>query len=1361
MLEAAGDEVECHKVALRSILGVQDAAPRILEAVLARIQVRKANKSVASVRDLMKAPGGADLADGWHDVFKEVGSWLSRERRAINVFGSSLGRQLDRLSRQTFAIEWEEVPSAMATEEDWDRNGDRFWSEPRALCPPSMRKKVIHVLRVKDGRGKWFPLVRTWLVDNNPVNCFEGVVQRWNSGNELNSRRQGQALDLITQWGLRTDYEDAIEQILLDELPDRIELVLGQQDDSPLTLLSSPPHTTSRKSLATRWKRTVEAAEEDAAVNFLCSRPEVQDGVVFLHTDISWPLRRVIEWLPTFCEAPSWLDQEAVEFIGSRQLVARLTFKILAVRDLTIPQMTEMGKLLLASFHQWRDQPLSENDVTALDDLFARATGNWEVRLSAGYPKFLRNLVAVPPDPSLELQAVMEHSGGLEWHGTDRLPTQLQDIESLVKACLSLDKLKMVVEARPRPQEIDKDAVSPALLENPGFTSLETLREDWHLFFADHLSIVWKHQEQRVCEIRDALFAFDGDRLFVSDRTGEAPGREDQSYNDVLAIYLRFSNDSEVRRARDKAISAKRVYMKYRTRIAAALREKLVAEIGYSERHILRELLQNAESAYASMRDADPTAERTLCIEVAESADQDSAKVDVQHRGRPFNETDCDGNPRDDVQRIVSIGAIAAPQADGEVGRFNRGFKSVFNVTNLVEVVSGDYAFAIEDLLLLQPETPTPDPGRHSDDTIFRFECSRQDIPKLLGYRLGGPTAQRISVFSAATFPFLRHITNVTVSRNREKWTWLITREEGENGWRKCRITDGTEIPENFLVWHGCADLKIDGKPRRVSLALRVDDQGIPVGLEKGWNRLYLTFPCEDEGPCGALVNGDFDTDQGRIGVRFNDTNAILIKTALSRAVDLMDAALPQSPSERKWIAWANLWQVRAAKAWIDGHYEVDNAHVADVFDRAASGLLARVPFKNGTLGAENFTYPSRLMRALIRQYGDDWRIDRALWIGPEIESCLRDLGFDRNRYGLADLVSTHAADTTLLARMHAIISGGQFRAKYGNSVIETQEIDAALHRLERILQPPPPPVVPVAPEAEEIPPWSIEDLFDWWTENQDPDPYTLEGSWWPLLVEEASCPKKERSKRLKDVLTDREQNGGDLKKVGRLAWYKVLSIACLMSTGRRVTQIQKFWRERLDGVDFWNRTAGQDFGDTARACFEGAITSQLQGENASGEDADFWRRVFYDIRKVHHLVYRNSFAETVLDLASREDLAPQLLVFLRNGSLPNQPTWRGVLGQSAGSPLFFIVRELRRLKVIESKGVEPSCFFVCKPVRRAAYQIGWIDAALMTRYDFASLSEISGILHERYSSGAECGKRLLKWFDIPLLHYAQKELGS
>ena len=202
------------------------------------------------------------------------------------------------------------------------------------------------------------------------------------------------------------------------------------------------------------------------------------------------------------------------------------------------------------------------------------------------------------------------------------------------------------------------------------------------------------------------------------------------------------------------------------------------------------------------------------------------------------------------------------------------------------------------------------------------------------------------------------------------------------------------------------------------------------------------------------------------------------------------------------------------------------------------------------------------------------------------------------------------------------------------------------------------------------------------------------------------------------------------------------------------MARLRRFWQEELEARGFWNETSRKNaFAETSRRLFERLVEREFYNTAASGEDAEYWRHVFYDIRKVHELVWQKEFADTVLQLAADPSRAAGLVDFLRSGQLAGQRSWSGVLGQSSGSPLFFVSRELRRLNIIPHRELDPRAFFPCGPVRRAARQIGWIDRKLAERSDFASLAEISERLYRKIIDDKEFGPKLLPYYDIPLLH--------
>lgn len=216
--------------------------------------------------------------------------------------------------------------------------------------------------------------------------------------------------------------------------------------------------------------------------------------------------------------------------------------------------------------------------------------------------------------------------------------------------------------------------------------------------------------------------------------------------------------------------------------------------------------------------------------------------------------------------------------------------------------------------------------------------------------------------------------------------------------------------------------------------------------------------------------------------------------------------------------------------------------------------------------------------------------------------------------------------------------------------------------------------------------------------------------------------------------------------------WYRLFGYACLVSAGRHTTELRKFWKERLNAKQFWERTSKrtctEGFSEETREMFEQAVTTQDK------EAAYYWRRIFYDVRKVHRMVCVNDFPSDLMRLVD-EGHGQHLREFLSSGRLPypNQQRWVGTFGQSAGSPLGFIIRELMRLEVIIDELVRPSAFFVCRPVLRALSKIGRI-------YDADD-----GYSGEKWlewlATDPVHGPLLLPYCDIPLLHMGITHRGD
>jgi hypothetical protein len=1325
---------------LHSILGAEVLTPKQIEEALGRVPVELRAGGSATVAQLMQRAEGAELVDQWHTAFRSAAKWLEDDRRhTISVFGAQLGQKLRQLGEPKFSVEWDEVAAKMVTLDDWVEKGDRFWALQRPVqCPAALRDEVIASLRVKHGRDLWQPLTDVWLLDTSAVRCFHGVVRAWDRGTAPNNQAQTRARQRLDDWGLLRPYEIALEEKLEENLTARLLEIFEEHPEQPLAVLCEPGHCNSRDTLPhSRWKTLVSDAENAALEGFLTSHQPPSASTVYLSTkaaDVPFHVRRILALLlPNFTDAPRWLSKEAWTLIVDHGLADEAGFEF--VEKITTERRTNIAESLLRKFWQWKDN-LSAADadgLAALDELFSDVRGTWTVGLAANRTAILNQLfVRVGKDPHSPAEqaweCTMAHAGKPEWHA-DFLPEPLTHLPHVVAVCPGPASLRLEAPAAGSAMAVER--VHPDILAVPSVATLISSRE-WRVEHLTSLHLLWKAQGTAVCEIRDAQFVFHGDRFIVSRR---ASALDQDQYRRVLTTYdLHAPEDREFRQANRDGQPADKVYEIFRERILRVLRERLVMDEGYEERHVLRELLQNAESAYAS-RAGEPLGRCPFHVRSEPAAA--SIRVVAIHCGRAFNDPDVDGKSRDDIVRIVSLRA-GNQNAPDEIGRFNRGFKSVFTVTTNVQVRSGAYDFGIEDLLLLHPAEPAP-LAEPINETRFTFECGRADAQKLFG-TTGGQT---FSVFHAASFVFLRYVDEITIEHGGDRRQWVIHRHEREEGWSEVAIeTVATGERERFLVYSG---VSTRAKGRRFGAAIRIGEGDAPQELEPAWNRLCLTFPTETVGPCGVLINADFDTDGGRVDVRHSAVNESLIKDALDAVAERLRDRARIGMERPEWLGWARVLAVSDAVKWVAANFPRDPLNIRELLAECGQKLLSCVPHEG------ELVVPSRLMRELAAsEYAVEWDIASVSWIDAELDAQVAKIDPEaRVRYSLRDFAWSLRGDSTRSARVLAGLQAPQFLKLFKLNAVDANELREAVNWLASLQ------VTVIATTTEETTQGDFDfgridpaTVLEWWQDNDDPDDYTLDSAvLWPLFGPDGLDDEDRRTRLVAGLSAPETPEGQRL-------WYKVLGFACLMSAGWPVERVRRFWTEKLAPEKFWEHTE-KDFG-AADAIFEKVIGEEVSGANAAGEDAIFWRRIFYDVRKVRHLIYVNDFAAEVMDLAADSRSSAHLLQFLKTGKIPGSRAHRGVLGQSAGSPLFFVVRELRRLEVIKHQEVDASAFFVCKPVRELAARLGWIDPKLAASYDFESLGEASHQIHAAaMAGGSEHVAVFRKWFDIPLLHYA------
>ena len=679
---------------------------------------------------------------------------------------------------------------------------------------------------------------------------------------------------------------------------------------------------------------------------------------------------------------------------------------------------------------------------------------------------------------------------------------------------------------------------------------------------------------------------------------------------------------------------------------------------------------------------------------------------------------------------------------EDEVGRFNRGFKSVFCAARRVRVESGGFDFVIQDLMLRFPPKPERNTGPANPVTKFTFEASRQDVFALLGTPepLGANSPLPL-IINASSLVFLRYICRVTVRFENRMWTWKTTPGRKE-GWQEVSVDPCGECsPERFLVYHAP---RSDGGSR-FATALRLGQTGLPKKLEPAWRCLRLTFETDEPFSLDVLVNGQFEAEFGR---------RKLIKISESGLVDQSFATVIQrcsqdfagtNVSKERWLAWAGVLNLKNRMAGLANRA----ANATAIANQVEEFLTKRIPHDGTLKAAADLDFPSNLMRRLSRDgFCARWGIDTSNWIDPEIAAELPNKKQDDLR--LDDWLRNARLDRPRLQQIQDAIEARQFRPiaeAFSGEITKAKQLLQLRLRTARGFQ---------------VENWQAADLFQRWQEDNEKahgrllDDYTLEGANWPLLYPSDSTPMAGRKDKLRHDLAHKDTAERSLR-----VWYRLFGLACLMSARGRTETLRTFWKEKLEASGFWHATcAGRDFDDATRDLFKNLVLREHRDATASGEWADYWRRVFYDIRKVHELVWQHDFADTVLRLASDPARAHELPQFLRSGQLAEQKPWAGVLGQSAGAPLFFVVRELCRLGAIPTSAMEsvrPLAFFACTPVRRAAVRIGWLDSSLAARTDFESLAEVSRRLFERINSDTSVDaitrQQLLNLYDIPLLH--------
>lgn len=1345
---------ERHRTATTAFLGCHNLmfhrSPNVVVDFLNAIQCRSASGVAIPLTELCEQPGGAELTFDWHQTIKAIESWSRDVSWALVVMGGkSLSDQFKKLSESKFNPAWSELAVRLATDEQWKVSGEDFWKTPRSRCPATAKPSVLACLRVPDKSGNWLPISNLWLDDDSKADCFGGLLKEWDR--PWTDTKRKDITSKLTDWDLWDSWEQSVKTLLKEKLPGVLAQSLAEnsQQDA-FAIVFNAASESSRRPLDDGWKHIVQEAEKTAVRRLLAAQVAEAGlgGKKVISQSVPEKLRSALCLLAEYVVAPPWLTDSAYKRIANLGLLANFECDFLSQSDVNA-QQDRLVRELLEKFYQWQATALTPAATTGLHDLSAATSlarrRDWQLGLGPQKTRRLRDLI-VPNSAILQttatsrLQAML--LAGAKWDGED-LPASLAVVGPLAEACIQPTKLTAdTIEGTLTP--LEPEQLNPELTALPDFQELSSSGGHQLLGSPNELNLKWRYEGDIVARRDDAPFAIEADRIIV--HRFRPPADEEQCKR-VLAVFETNSTASRSYEA-DAVLSPFERYQKHRDTIRQTLLKELVAKVGYEKHHILRELLQNAESAYASKQI--PSADAWFEFSIVSSLTAGRRKVVARHAGRAFNEPDVLGHPRHDVERIWRMAAENERTAD-EVGRFNRGFKTLFTVASngSVHIRSGDYDFEVIDLLMLKPANPQPNPAKHSPLTEFTFEADFQDALDILRLEASPGASSNLRVVSAATFVFLSRLHRISVTFERHVWQWRIARADDLPGWKIITISkEASTAPERFLVFSGASTPLGNAQGRRFAAAVRFDADKLPALLDKTWRKFHLTFETEHDFPLDFLVNGDFDADQGRVGLR-NIARSGLVELAYEAVIQRAAIEIRKSPTPAVWLAWARVLHLKDAPTELNASSELRPLHRQA--EKAIETFSTIVPHNGELVAASALDFPSQLLRRLAGVFGSRWPFNQRLWINADIAAALPDGAHEHKRVTFVDWVLSQQPESPILKMVDADLKSDAF-ARVRLSATEKDEFDKAKIALAEklrpaVTQPPPDPEIPVV-EA-----WSVENLWHWWERRNKPmSEYTLEGTEnWRLLYDNDIADTSARQARLKaDLLS---VSSATPSPQGLRVWYRLFGLACLMSAGRRMSEIRSFWQTELDGNQFWERTSVKTFSQGTDALFAEVTTRPFTTLTASGENAYFWRRVFYDIRKIHRLVWEDQFPATLLDLV-QAGRAADLLNFLKTGYLPGQRPWVGVFGQSAGAPLFFVVRELCRLGVIPpNPEIRRLAFFVSTPARRAMERIGWITADASNRVDFESLASLSDALYRRIAADTTYGPRLLPYYDIPLLH--------
>lgn len=299
---------------------------------------------------------------------------------------------------------------------------------------------------------------------------------------------------------------------------------------------------------------------------------------------------------------------------------------------------------------------------------------------------------------------------------------------------------------------------------------------------------------------------------------------------------------------------------------------KLAAGLYDDRTHFIFELLQNAEDALG--RRGAWHGSRKVAFTL------NPTRLTLSHFGKPFDEAD--------VRSVCDI--AESTKNESSIGRFGLGFKSVYTVTDLPEIHSGDEDFAIENYVFPKRMARS---ARAADETQIILPLKPEDASAAqditAGFRHLGPGA----------LLFLRHIDEINWSVAGGASGFYLRNTPESLGPNVQRITvigkedDRLEVDQNWLVFHRDVFSAEGHKVGRVEIAFSLvalkDAPGRWAVQPQAKSPLVAFFPTVVESHLGFLVQGPYRTTPSRDNIPPGEPwNQHLVKETSGLLVEAM-----------------------------------------------------------------------------------------------------------------------------------------------------------------------------------------------------------------------------------------------------------------------------------------------------------------------------------------------------------------------------------------------------------------------------------------------------------------------------------------